>query len=478
MRRLGRGVWLGLAVLVLSGAARPADRLAPPRLPAVLIEGVPHIRQEPDFCGEACVAMYLRKLGYSVDQRAVFDRTGLDPRLGRGAYTAELVRAVEAFGFRPGPVWFKVSPAGAASELARAQEAMVADLARGVPSIVCMHYDRNPRAPEHFRLVLGFDRATGEIIYHEPGQEQGAYKRMASARFLELWPLKYSRDSWTVIRIALEPDHIDVGRATDPLATVTPAAHAQHVMKLKAKAEIPDGFTTRIAGPFFVIGDEPAARVEHYAETVEWTVGHLKRDFHMREPPNVIDIWLLGSAESYVGNAVRLYGKRPSTPYGFFLPDHQALFMNIATGGGTLVHEIVHPFIAASFPAVPAWFNEGLASLYEAVRERHGQLWGVPNWRLAGLKRAIRAGKLPTFAGMTGDSDAGFYASSTGYGEARYLCLYLQEHGLLHRYYDRFSADVASDPTGYKTLVRVLGDPDMARFEKDWQDWALALEAD
>jgi hypothetical protein len=473
MRRLGRGVWLGLGALLLTGATRQADRP-----PAVLIAGVPHIRQEPDFCGEACVAMYLRKLGYDVDQRAVFDRAGLDPRLGRGVNTPELKRAVEAFGFRPGPVWNKIAAASAAAELAREQEAMFADLARGVPSIVCMHYDRAPNSPEHFRLVLGFDRATNEIIYHEPGQDGGAYKRMASARFLELWPLKYARDTWLAIRIVLEPGKIDAGAPADSRPGVTLAAHAQHVMKLKKKAEIPDGFTTRVAGPFFVIGDEPAERLEHYARTVDWTVGHLKRDFHMREPPNVIDVWLLGSADSYVDNAVRLYGKRPSTPYGFFLPEHQALFMNIGTGGGTLVHELVHPFIAASFPAVPAWFNEGLASLYEAVRERNGQMWGLPNWRLGGLKRAIRAGKLPSLAMMTSDSDARFYASSTGYAQARYLFLYLQEKGLLHRYYDAFSAGVAADPTGYKTLVRVLRDPNMPRFEKEWQDWALGLEAD
>jgi hypothetical protein len=152
--------------------------------------------------------------------------------------------------------------------------------------------------------------------------------------------------------------------------------------------------------------------------------------------------------------------------------------MNIGTGGGTLVHEVVHPFIAASFPSVPAWFNEGLASLYEAVREKNGQMWGLPNWRLAGLKRAIRAGKLPSFESMTGDSDAVFYHSNTGYAQARYLCFYLQEKGLLHRYYDWFSGGVAADPTGYKTLVRVLGNPNMEKWEKDWQQWALALEAD
>jgi hypothetical protein len=471
MRRLGRGVWIGLAVLVFSGAARPFDRP-----PSVLIDGVPHIRQEPDFCGEACVAMALRKLGYDVDQRAVFDRTGLDPRLGRGAATVELKRAIDAFGFRPGPVWYPVAARAAATEIPRHLQAMVADLARGVPSIVCMHYDRSAGAPEHFRLVLGYDRATDEVIFHEPAQDRGAYKRMASARFMELWPLKYRRDDWLLVRFVLEPGQIDVGRAVDPPSGVTPAAHVQHVMKTKVK--IPDGYATRIAGPFFVIGDEAPARVEHYAQTVDWTVGHLKRDFHMREPPDVIDVWLLGSSDSYVDNAVRLFGKRPSTPYGFFLPEHQALFMNIATGGGTLVHEVVHPFIAASFPSVPAWFNEGLASLYEAVREEHGQLWGLPNWRLDGLKRAIRAGKLPSFAMMTSDSDVRFYASSTGYAQARYLCLYLQENALLHRYYDQFSAGAAADPTGYKTLVQVLGNPDMTRFQQRWQAWALALEAE
>ena len=37
-------------------------------------------------------------------------------------------------------------------------------------------------------------------------------------------------------------------------------------------------------------------------------------------------------------------------------------------------------------------------------------------------------------------------------------------------------AGVTADPTGYKTLVRVLGSPDMPRFEKQWQDWVLSLE--
>jgi len=47
------------------------------------------------------------------------------------------------------------------------------------------------------------------------------------------------------------------------------------------------------------------------------------------------------------------------------------------------VHEIVHPFMAANFPDCPAWFNEGLASLYEQSSERDGKIIGLTNWRLA-----------------------------------------------------------------------------------------------
>ena len=104
----------------------------------------------------------------------------------------------------------------------------------------------------------------------------------------------------------------------------------------------------------------------------------------MREPPHVIDVWLLGSRDSYVDNAMRLFGMPPRSPYGYFVAQQQALIMNIGTGGGTLVHELVHPFIAASFPSAPAWFNEGLASLYEAVRERTASSGAFPTGASSG----------------------------------------------------------------------------------------------
>ena len=51
----------------------------------------------------------------------------------------------------------------------------------------------------------------------------------------------------------------------------------------------------------------------------------------------------------------------------------------VATGGGTLVHEIVHPFMRANFPECPAWFNEGMGSLYEQCSEVNGRIAGLTN---------------------------------------------------------------------------------------------------
>jgi len=66
-------------------------------------------------------------------------------------------------------------------------------------------------------------------------------------------------------------------------------------------------------------------------------------------------------------------------------------------------------------------------------------------------------------------------APGTNYAQARYLLYYLQEKGLLVRYYRAFFADRRTDPTGYQTLKRVLGERDMDAFHKRWQAFVLGL---
>ena len=244
----------------------------------------------------------------------------------------------------------------------------------------------------------------------------------------------------------------------------------------------PPGFTVLAQPPFVMAGDETPETVRRRArDTVKWAVDMLRQDYFRRDPAETISIWLFRDDASYRRHARLLFGDTPETPFGYYSERHRALVMNIGTGGGTLVHEIVHPFMRANFPACPPWFNEGLGSLYEQCQERGGHIAGLPNWRLAGLQEAIRAGNTVSFRELAAKSEREFYGApgnpkySQFYGQSRYLCYYLQEKGLLIKFYRAFTAAARQDPTGYRTLQRVLGETDMAAFQKRWEKFVLEL---
>lgn len=270
---------------------------------------------------------------------------------------------------------------------------------------------------------------------------------------------------------------IAAGSIAPPLfAGFTEDEYAAHIKTIKFPGE---GFSVVTEKPFVVIGDEGKAMVKARAtNTVGWAVRKLKQAYFTKDPDHIINVWLFKNKTSYEANTKKLWGKVPSTPYGYYSKANRVLVMNIATGGGTLVHEIVHPFMAANFPACPAWFNEGLASLYEQSGERNGQIVGRTNWRLAGLQKGIAAGKLGTFERLTGTTQGQFYFRDKGanYAQARYLCYYLQQHGKLRDYYKSFTANAGKDPTGYKTLGSVLAIKDWADFENSWRAWAMKLK--
>jgi len=525
-----------------------------PDLPAVKIEGIPHVEQRPDFCGEACAEMFLRKLGYNIDQNDVFHVSGLDPVKGRGCYTAELVAALQNLGFRPGNVWFAVDTRRGEDASFDQMDALFAslhrDLQAGTPSIICMRTSMNPeRATEHFRLIVGYDHDRDEVLYHEPAtQRGGAYRRMPRTDFLDLWPLKYDENRWTVIRMRLLPGTIrQPGRTNERFSDADYAVHIHAVKSRLPKLEEGDWHFV-LEKPFVVVGDEPPAVVERRSQgTVRWAVDHIKKIYFTKDPSDIITIYLFKDKDSYEDHAELLFGRKPHTPFGYYTHRHRALVMNISTGGGTLVHEIVHPFVASNFPECPSWFNEGLASLYEQCGTNNGQIWGYTNWRLAGLQKAItlsrtpvpekptaegeegqpggaerttassasagraRPGRndrvaaaaaaaqppaptaedgnrpkkmqrapIPTFRQLCSTTTWQFYDRDPGtnYAQARYLCYYLQQRGLLRKYYHAFRENADTDPTGYKTLKSVLGienEAGMQKFQKQWEDWILTL---
>lgn len=232
-------------------------------------------------------------------------------------------------------------------------------------------------------------------------------------------------------------------------------------------------------GPFVVIGNEPAARVEQRARgTLRWAYRQLQSEYLSTTAREPIVIWICRDADSYERTSREQLKIDPESPFGFFSPTENTILVNIATGSGTLVHELVHSLIAVDFPDCPAWFNEGLASLYEQCEQREGQIWGLPNWRLRSLQKSIADRRTISFEQLCHQgSDRDFLSdNASAYAQARYLCLYLQDHGLLRSFYRTFRERRQHDPTGYRTLVDVLGQTDMATFQEHWAQWVCTLK--
>lgn len=407
-------------------------------------DDVRHLHGLPGFSGEACAHMALAHLGNKLDSEAVFELEDLDPTLGRGGDEKELAKALEKIGF--------VRPLHEAKDADELWKELTADLAAKRLSAVTIRGS--------MKLVVLAREGEGEVMVLDPDPTEEV-PRIVRRKDL---PLK---------RIRFEP-------GPKLLQTVTvkenPSAYdlAAHCRRLRT--QLPDKWPVIVERPFVVTGDSP--HLGGIAKnTVRWAVTRLKKDFFEHDPSWFVDVWLFDGKKSYEEHTAAIFSETPTTPYGYYSPKWGALIMNIATGSGTLVHEIVHPFVHENFPECPTWFNEGLASLFEQCEDKDGHIHGRTNWRLTGLKKAIERGSLPTFEELTATSTREFYGDEQPdhYAQARYLCYYLQEKGLLVDFWRRFLKDQKSDPTGYKSLVAVLGETDMKAFKKRWEEWVLAL---
>jgi hypothetical protein len=244
------------------------------------------------------------------------------------------------------------------------------------------------------------------------------------------------------------------------------------------RAELGPEFTVLVEKPFVVAGDENALMVRSRAvRIVRWAATLLRKDYFAQDPDAIYRIYLFKDKDSYRTNAKRLFHEEPDTPYGYCSPANRALVMNIATGGGTLVHEMVHSFMHGNVRGCPDWINEGLASLYEASGERDGHLIGMVNWRLAGLKEGLADGTAPTWEQLAALDSDGFYGAHSGrnYAVARYLLLWLQEHGQLATFWRQWTAHRDGDPTGIKTLAALFPHEELPAVQERWKRWVATL---
>ena len=228
---------------------------------------------------------------------------------------------------------------------------------------------------------------------------------------------------------------------------------------------------------FFVASNDTEAMFLQCKGTVARVYRYLHADYFTKKPEKPIRVYLFKDRQSYEDYCTATYQKPPSTPFGFYMSSERKMVMNISTGTGTLAHELVHPLLSEDFPAVPSWFNEGFASLFEESGERGGKMVGFVNWRLPKLKQMLKIGRGAPLADLMKTTTDQFYGEDdrgVNYATARYLCLYLQEKKLLIPFFKEFKAKAKEDPTGALAFAKAVGKTP-AELDPVWREWVMSL---
>ena len=280
----------------------------------------------------------------------------------------------------------------------------------------------------------------------------------------------------------LAPAHADVATtqvaATRPAETKYPSDELVSACRAAAEAieaKLDESFHVAVKPPFVVAGNLPAGQVNRLAEmSVVGPAKAMWKSYFDKKPDKVVTVLLFADDGSYRSWARRLFQDEDLPHFGYYRGADRTLVMNIATGTGTLVHELTHALIAYDFPGVPVWFNEGLASLHEQCRVEADGIVGLTNWRLRGLQEALKAGKNRPLRELLTRDD--FYGAMQGlnYAQARYFVMYMQQRDVLRAFYRQFRAHHRADRSGVSDVEAVFGRK-LEAVEKDLLVWLKTL---
>lgn len=209
------------------------------------------------------------------------------------------------------------------------------------------------------------------------------------------------------------------------------------------------------------------------------------KNLFMKKPDYYISVVICRSSQSFVA----LLGQAYSRAAGVYVHAHKTLYVNSQSGIGTVTHEFTHALqwadaLARKQDMQPQWIIEGFGTLYESPTftkggELKSHLSWTHHWRLPGLKTSIQNG---TYAGWKNL----FYNWATipaahAYQITKYIFLYLQEQGLLYRFYEEYVACYPARQTarstteaGIKAFEKVCGKK-IAELEPEWKEWVLNL---
>jgi hypothetical protein len=233
-----------------------------------------------------------------------------------------------------------------------------------------------------------------------------------------------------------------------------------------------------IRPPYILAGDFDVDQLERYHRLLVSPIARALSTAYFDTPPaEPITILFFSGDQPFREQARRLDQRSVAREYGYFHHADRRIVINAATGNGTLAHELTHALARDDFPEIPAWFDEGLATLHEQCEFSDDglRLDGMSNWRLNVLLDAIQQSKLDSIQTLISKPSIPPERADVDYAHARYFCLYLQSRRLLAPFYRKFRRAADTDPTGTVTLRKLLQVDSLETTDDQFRRWVLDL---
>ena len=226
--------------------------------------------------------------------------------------------------------------------------------------------------------------------------------------------------------------------------------------------QIPEGMSITKFRQFVIFSDmNDELTYKLIDNEVRFTIEAMSKNYVNTLPDVVTPIYLFEQYDNYKKFVMDNYDidEDDISPYGFYKISKNVIVIRYVTWKGSILHEITHRFIRSDFPGAPSWFDEGFASLNEKATFKNGNLIGEFSYRIIPLRRAINENTYTGLKHLMETNDEVLYGKRTSYyyAQSRYLLMYLQEKGLLEKYYKTFRDSYNEDNTGISQLEDVTG---------------------
>lgn len=160
----------------------------------------------------------------------------------------------------------------------------------------------------------------------------------------------------------------------------------------------------------------------------------------------------------------------------YFMPIDNSIVAWVNTGGGTLIHEMVHALLENEYKHAPQWINEGMASLYEEVSDGDP----INNYRLIYIQRLMLENKVCIKWTDLANIENYTEINETNYNlfcaYSRYFCKFIYDtygQKTLSDLYKTMRDANITDATQQKTQIVTSLNKSEANIQLEWQNYLM-----